>query len=245
MATGDRTFIADKATLDAVKATTDTVNTNTADTRSKVGTTTDTGGSATAGTLMSKINAVLAWLFGTLWDSVAQLHTVADNTYAQAVNTLNVANSASVNTATNNTPSTMGTLSQKLSYIIQQLGTMGQKKLNSKQISFTTSATGTHTILEITGGGQFEFAQTSMGTSSAVLTFEIDGESIVFNTGTGTAGIGRVTLYPQNRLQRLANITDREYAALHPLHFASRLKITVAKSGGSEDFFHCQYSVYQ
>ena len=71
----EKIFIADKATLDAVKSDvagvkTDVagVKTDVAGINSKVGATNDTGGSATAGTLFGKINAIISHLL-TYWTS--------------------------------------------------------------------------------------------------------------------------------------------------------------------------------
>lgn len=84
MAVGDKVYIADKATLDVV-------NTNTADTKGKVGATSDPGGTASAGTLFGKLNALILSLAAHVasWTSAraAKIDTIATDAAAAKTNT--------------------------------------------------------------------------------------------------------------------------------------------------------------
>ncbi len=105
--------IADKLTLDTVKNIVEdiqpkinTIKTNVADLVSKVGTTSNTGGSATAGTIFAKLNKLIT--------DVTTLTTSLTSTRAGYIDKINT------NTATSTTSSSTGTLSQKLNYLINQ-----------------------------------------------------------------------------------------------------------------------------
>ena len=58
----EKIFLADKETLDAVNEQSKTTGRNVGDIHSRVGTTTDNNGTATGGTLMGKINALISGL---------------------------------------------------------------------------------------------------------------------------------------------------------------------------------------
>ena len=140
-----------------------------------------------------------------------------------------------------------GNLSEKLSYIIDHMRSMKQKKLASKQLNFESSTPGTHTILEIEGGGQFEYAETSMGTSSAILIIEADGEIFTFANKNGTGLVGRFMNYPREGLTRVesGSFNNSPYVIWQPFHFKDRLTITVEKTNSDASFFRGHYSVYE
>lgn len=243
MATGDKVFLADKETLDKV-------NSNVADVHARVGTTTDTGGSATSGTLMGKINALISSIASHVanWTAAraANLDAAVSSRESEA-NALARYNSISTNTGPNNNASATGTLSQKLSHIINQIGGMGQKKLSSKVTIVRVSAAGTHTLLNLTGGGRLEFIYTSMGQSTSPLTLEIDGRTEVINGGSGHGYIVQ-SLYAEGKMFYRINSNSASaihFAATRPLFFKNTLKITVATTDAVDHTFYANYAVYE
>lgn len=137
-----RIYLADKPTLDKVDATT-------ADTKGKVGTTVDVGGSASAGSVFGKLNAVIAYLLGYVTTSLTNvgnhvkrlndlfpdarvakidkldaIDTNVTATKSSAYNAEMNAYQSAINTATNNAASTTGTLSQKLSKVIADIASL-------------------------------------------------------------------------------------------------------------------------
>lgn len=245
MASGDKVYLADKETLDGIK--------------NNVGNTADKGGGTGAGTIFAKLNAIISSIatFVTAWtteraEKIDSISANAANTYntvnyinSNAVSAVSTAEAARSNTEAEHTPLATGKLSQKLSYIIQQLG--NQKKLVSKQISFQVSSTGTHTILEVTGGGQFEYAHTSLVYSTNVLVIECDGVAHRFTNKSGTCLIGRFLNYPTAGLSCVTSDTfnNISYLLHQPLYFKDRLRIYVEKSNPSDGNFHGLYSVYE
>ena len=236
MAVGDKVYLADKQTLDEVN--------------SKVGATNNTGGSATAGTLFGKLNAIISSIATHVANWTAARAANLDAAVSSRQSESNAAsryNTLNTNTGVNNTASATGTLSQKLSHIINLIASSGQKKLTSKVVNFTTAAIGTHTILNITGGGVFEFAYTSMGGTTGALTFEIDGQSQTFNSEPGSKYVGK-SMFGAGSLLYIApstSPTSTVFPSLLPLYFKNSLKITVAKSDTAELFFRGNYSVYE
>lgn len=244
---GEKVYLADKETLDGIK--------------NNVGNTADKGGGTGAGTIFAKLNAIISSIapFVTAWtaeraakiDNIdAKVNTIdsaASSIYDRATNALNAADAARSNTEAEHTPLATGKLSQKLSYIIQQCANLGQKKLVSKQISFQVSATGTHTILEVTGGGQFEYAHTSLVYSTNVLVIECDGVAHRFSGKSGTCLIGRFLNYPTAGLSCVTSDTfnNISYLLHQPFYFKDRLRIYVEKSNPSDSSFHGLYSVYE
>lgn len=93
-----------KTSADNAKASADTAASNT----SVIGATGNTGGSATAGTVMAKLNALIT-------------NTAANNTASTTGTLSQKISSAIANTATNNTASKTGILSAKLAYVISLL----------------------------------------------------------------------------------------------------------------------------
>lgn len=94
-----RTYLADKETLD-------NVNTN-------IGNTGDTNGTTVTGSIFGKLNVLLS-----LWTSARAAKV--DSTSADASSAKTSASQAASNTATSNTANANGTLSQKLTYIINE-----------------------------------------------------------------------------------------------------------------------------
>lgn len=240
-----KVFIADKETLD-------TVNT-------KVGETADSGGSSTGGSLMSKNNAVLSWLQGTLWTAVSSIKNGVDSltaswTSSRAASLDNIANihqnamTAVNNTTVNNTANSTGTLSQKLSYIISQISGQGQgisnagRQKSSKFVSATYLASTTTTLLDVTGAGELIFVYIGGQTSSGLtLNLTIDGVNYSLAAAGGRSyGIG--TSYVDGNM--LSHITDTQRYVV-PISFAKNCKVTLANTGTTTAPCKVLYNKYE
>lgn len=116
-----RTYLADKETLD-------NVNTN-------IGATGDTNGTTVTGSIFGKLNVLLS-----LWTSARAAKV--DSTSADASSAKTSASQAATNTATSNTANANGTLSQKLTYIINEAA-----KILSRVDSIEAKAGGEQRIL--------------------------------------------------------------------------------------------------
>ena len=246
MASGDKVYLADKETLDGIK--------------NNVGNTADKGGGTGGGTIFAKLNAIISSVaqLVTAWtteraakiDNIdAKVNTIdsaASSIYDRATNALNAADAARSNTEAEHTPLATGKLSQKLSYIIQQCANLGQKKLVSRQIRFQISNPGTHTILEVTGGGQFEWAHTTLAYNTDVLVIECDGVAHRFSGKSGTCIVGRFANFPTEQMSCVTSDTfnNSNYVLPLPFHFKDRLRIYVEKRSSSDGNFNGLYSVY-
>ena len=279
MATGDKVYIADKQTLD--------------DVNSKVGQTGNAGGTASAGTIFGKLNAIIsniaahmaAWTTAraakvdnldttvssrqseqNAYDryNILNQNTGVNNTasatgtlsqkLSHTINTVNTRQSESdaasrynqlnTNTGVNNTASATGTLSQKLSHIINLFSSNKQKHLASKTVSVNVSTTGAHTLLNVTGAGQFFMAYVNyMGDNYAPITFEIDGVSYLFREYSGSSYYFAQTLqFPAKVLEIFASYADKE---MIPIHFNKSLKITVDVSNAASRSFAAKYAIYE
>ena len=242
----DKIFLADKETLD-------TVNRNVSDVHGRVGTTTDTGGSTTAGTIMGKLNALISSIASNAASWTAARAAKVDNldaavsTRQSEANALARYNSISTNTGPNNTASATGTLSQKLSHIINLVSSNGQKTLASKTVNFVVAAAGTHTILNISGSGMFDFSYTNMGSNTSPVTIEIDGQAQVFNVEVGTKYIFGSIYGAGSRLYSVTSngVSATHFAASKPVYFKRSLKITMTTELATEMFFRGNYSIYE
>lgn len=227
MATGDRAYIADKETLDAVNA--------------KAGTTSDPGGTASTGSIFAKLNALInsfathvaAWTA----DRAAKMDNLdaAVSTRASEANAITRYNTLNANTRVNNMASASGTLSQKLSYAITQLDNVnanainGSKQLVSKQSRPAINTTGRITLLNVTGAGEFELMWAPEGLRNTYVNafyVTVDGVAYTIGTAAYTIYLGRRS-DPANF--PCVAITDVEYeqwkAYLKPLRFGKSLKI--------------------
>lgn len=144
MAEGDKIFIADKQTLD--------------DVNSKVGQTSNTGGTASAGTIFGKLNSIISSIASFVANWTSARAAKVDNLDAKVTtrqseaDALSRYNQLNTNTGVNNTASATGTLSQKLSHTINTVNTRQSETdaasryntLNANtSINNTASATGT------------------------------------------------------------------------------------------------------
>lgn len=281
MAAGDKIYIADKQTLDDVSA--------------KVGATNNTGGTASAGTIFGKLNAIISSIasFVANWttaraakvdnldakvssreseaDAVIRYSNLNTNTgvnnTASATGTLSqklshIINTVATresdadavtrysnlntNTGVNNTASATGTLSQKLSYIINLFSTNKQKVLASKTVSVNVTTTGTHTLLNVTGAGQFFVANVNyMGDNYAPITFEIDGVPYTYRDYSGSSYyIAQTLRFPHKILDFFSSYTDNAQLMI-PIYFTQSFKVTVNVTNAATRAFAAQYALYE
>lgn len=157
-------------------------------------------------------------------------------------------NQLNTNTAINNTASATGTLSQKLSHIIGLFTTMKQKVLVSKFANIRIESVGTHTLLNVTGGGMVEFIWvSSMGNSNAPLTITVDGVPQVFNNLSGDTIFAQTLRNPGMMWSALSSqYTANEIGSMaRPVHFKNSLVITVNTSDTYAKTFRAHYAVYE
>lgn len=244
MAAGDKIYIADKQTLDEMNT--------------KVGSTGNTGGTASAGTLFAKLNAIISSIASHVANWTAARAAKVDNLDAtissrqSEANALSRYNTLNTNTEVNNTASATGTLSQKLSHIINLFSTMKQKVLVSKTVSVNIATAGTHTLLNVTGGGQFEFAYTDMGDAANPINFEIDGSKYVLDylvqsNTRALSYIAQSLMAPGSPLhQAETHITAKDFGGtMRPFYFKNSLKITVTTNDTTPHYFGANYAVYE
>ena len=236
MATGDKTFIADKETLDSVN--------------SKVGATNNTGGSASAGSVFAKLNAIISSIATHVASWTAARATKVDNldttvsSRQSETNALTRYNQLNTNTGVNNTASATGTLSQKLSKVIADIATINtnvtasSKRLVAKKVTANIGAGTSVTVLNVVGAGVFYGGTISLNSISAPTVVTIDGVAHTVANNSGGA-FGRM-ISSANMFQ---NITTPNVAV--PVEFKSSLKIDVRAAGDSNVFFYGDYSLYE
>ena len=155
-------------------------------------------------------------------------------------------NTLNTNTGVNNTASATGTLSQKLSHIINLFSTNKQKHIASKTVSVNVSTTGTHTLLNITGPGQFFVAYVNyMGDNYAPITFEIDGVPYTYREYTNSSYyIAQTIRFPSKILDFFNSYTDNAPLMI-PICFTQSFKVTVNVSNAASRAFAAQYAIYE
>ena len=150
------------------------------------------------------------------------------------------------NTGVNNTASATGTLSQKLSHIINLFSTNKQKQLASKTVSVNVSTTGAHTLLNITGAGQFFVAYVNyMGDNYAPITFEIDGVPYTYRDYSNSSYyIAQTIRFPSKVLDFFSSYTDSAPLMI-PIYFTQSFKVTVNVTNAASRAFAAQYAIYE
>lgn len=240
MALGDKVFLADKETLD-------TVNRNLSDVHSRVGTTTDTGGTATAGTLFGKINAIISSIAAHVasWTAAraAKIDTIDTNAAA-----------ASAQTAANHTANATGTLSQKLSHIISlvagistSMPSNAPKYRKSYSASISPSANVAATVINVSGAGTFHGMVSNISHNMSAITVEIDGVTIT-PAGSAAWALFRSKRYPHSLLAWGTIDEMRDWGI--PLEFRRSLKITatyrsVVGNDSSNGYVYAAYDLYE
>lgn len=203
MAAGDKIYLADKETLDAVNT--------------KVGTTTDGGGTATAGSLMGKLNALISSL----------LSHVSNWTAARAAN---------LDAAVSSRESEANAAARYNALLAAVSG--GGKRLTAKKVVTTIPAGTTVTVINVNGGGVFYGGYVSTNQANAYITITIDGTPhVVGNNDSGTFGRGAI------HAQMFGNTSSN--VGVIPAEFKNSLVITVAASSVAAAYFYCDYSLYE
>ena len=208
MAAGDKIYLADKQTLDAVNT--------------KVGATTDTGGSANAGTLMGKLNALISSL----------LNHVANWTAARAAN-LDAA------VSTRESEASAAARHNALVSAINT-GTAGvNKRLTAKKIVTSIPGRSTVTVLNFNGAGVFYGGYISTSPTNVKVTITIDGTPHLLGTAGGSGPFGRATQHPQ-----MFSILSSG-AGIIPAEFKSSIVVTAESIVDAATAFYCDYSLYE
>lgn len=217
MAEGDKIYLADKATLDAVNT--------------KVGATTDTGGTATAGSLMGKLNALISSL----------LNHVSTWTAARAAN-LDAAVSSRESEAS--AASRHNELSQKLSAALDDLAAINTsvagntKRLTAKKVTANIPSKTTVTLVDIQGAGVFYTGYITANAAGCKVTVTIDGKAnVVTNNTDGT--FGRIARYPV-----MFSIVQTGLF-VSPTEFKDSFSVTVESLSTSSITCYLDYSVYE
>lgn len=217
MAEGDKIYLADKATLDAVNT--------------KVGATTDTGGTATAGSIFAKLNAIIS--------SIAS--HVANWTAARAAN-LDAAISSRESEAS--AASRYNELSQKLGTALDELAAINTsvagntKRLTAKKLSVSVPSRTTATVININGAGVVYGGYVNASNTNASVTITIDGTAHkVENNSSGAFGryVWDPTMFS----------TLSSGAGVIPAEFKNSLVVTVEALSNSLVNFRLDYSVYE
>ena len=240
MAVGDKAFIADKETLD-------TVNRNLSDVHSRVGTTTDTGGSATSGTLFAKLNAIISSIATHVASWTAARAAKIDNIDANTISAASNAAAASAQTAANHNASATGTLSQKLSHLISLVTNNSSKYKKSHSVSVSPNANVAVTVINVTGAGTFHGMVSNISHNMSSITIEIDGVAVTAAGGAAWA-LFRSKRYPHSLLAWGTIDEMRDWGI--PLEFRRSLKITatyrsVVGNDSSNGYVYAAYDLYE
>ena len=207
MAAGDKIYLADKQTLDDVNA--------------KVGVTTDTGGTAKAGTLMGKVNALITSLLGLM----------ANWTAARAAN---------LDAAVSSRESEANAVARHNALLaaISTNAAGNNKRLAAKKVMANIPSKATVTLVDIQGAGVFYTGYITGSNASCKIIINIDGtEHIVSNNTDGT--FGRIARYPV-----MFSIVQTGLF-VSPTEFKNRFSVTVESISNSLHTCYCDYSLYE
>lgn len=235
MAVGDKLYIADKPTLDEVN--------------SKVGATNNTGGSATAGTLFGKLNAIISSIATHVSNWTAEradnLDTTVSSRQSEA-NALARYNSISTNTGPNHTASATGTLSQKLSHIINLFASNAAKHKSTRLQTVAVPRNTTTTVLNLSGSGElicFYYAPDSSSAPMANCTIVKDGQTFSQQlTNYGVHGLG----FNIASGQLLTGFnTENAYRFIESISFSRSLVIQITIPDGYAGNCAFAYNIYE
>lgn len=184
----------------------------------KIGSTADTGGTATSGSIMGKLNALISSL----------LSHISNWTAARAAN---------LDASVSSRESEANAAARYNSLIAAVSG--GGKRLSAKKVVTSIPAGTTVTVINVNGGGVFYGGYVSASQANARITVTIDGTPhLVNNTGnSGTFGRG---LLHGHMLALLSSNVDGM-----PTEFKNSLVVTVEAAGASAVSFYCDYSLYE
>lgn len=242
MAVGDKVFIADKETLD-------TVNRNLSDVHSRVGTTTDGGGNASSGTIFAKLNAIITSIAAHVANWTAARAANLDAAVSSRQSESNAAsryNTLNSNTGVNNTASATGTLSQKLSHIINLFASNTAKHKSTRLLTVAVPRNTTTTVLNLSGSGElicFYYAPDSSSAPGAYCTIEKDGQTFSQQlTNYGVHGLG----FNIASGQLLTGFnTENAYRFIEPIAFSRSLVVQVTIPDGYAGNCAFAYNVYE
>lgn len=231
MAAGDKIYIADKETLDLVKNAVNAVNANTADTRTKVGTTADTGGTASTGTIFGKLNAIISSIATHVANWTAAR---AANLDAQVSSRESEANAAVRHEAT----------AQALSNMTADIASINAgvnvsaRRLSAKKVVASVPRGTTATVLNVTGAGVFHGGYIGCNSASSTCVITLDGvDYAVVNSNSGV--FGRVLNSPN----MFDTVTGAHTAV--PAEFKESLSISVRAANDVDVPFYGDYSMYE
>lgn len=191
-----------------------------------------------AQSILSKLNQILDKLNN--FSPGDAKESSVQSAITQATNAASYANSAKSNTATNNTASSTGTLSQKLSYIIDNMATYTQvnNTASFSSVSATTSTTNLITTLltgvNYTYGGDNTWYFTCPYTGTIKLEGSLSITDNRSNSGNGNIHVYNDTLdgTTLNSVQ-VVSISDRDGAttntgsALLNIQAGTKLRVTM------------------
>lgn len=237
MAIGDKIFLADKESQDAIKRNVDDIH-------ARVGTTTDGNGSASSGTLMGKINYAINYL-SDLRTKVIQFLDVPVSSRQSAVDALDQYHALNTNTAANHSPSATGTLSQKLSHIIDKLASFGAPKYpKTYRVAHSATPGSNVTIVNVSGPGHLEFiyGNAHRAKGDCRLQVIVDGVDVTPLDGFADSPNWMVH-YMQGDGRVLINILSVEIDRIRPLYFSKSLVIRCNNTGDATYTCYAAYAV--
>ena len=187
------------------------------DVSTRIGAPADTGGTATAGSVMGKLNALISSLLS-------------------HVSTWTAARAANLDTSISSRESEANAASRYNSLIAAVSG--GGKRLTAKKVVTSVPAGTTATVVNVTGGGVFYGGYVSTGQANETVTITIDGvPHVVGNNNSGA--FGRGFLHGQMFASTSSN------SGVIPAEFKNSLVITVTASSVAAAYFYCDYSLYE
>lgn len=204
----------------------------------KIGQTTDTGGTTNAGSVFAKLNKLISDLATHMgrWTSAR----------ASSIDTI-----ASM-VSTNNTPNAEGTLSQKLSKLVQDVAKIpttsvsAQKSYQSHSSIYLVSQNTTNTILNVSGAGQFHgaFGEYLDSTYCSAITVTMDGQQYDITIPESgkyliRSAINEDAPNPLTIRDTLANAYDMPI----PLYFKEQLTIQVRTTNKSPFYVTVNYDL--
>lgn len=200
----------------------DTINTQVATNTNAIGTTTDSGGNNSQGTIFAKLNKIINELAAhiTRWG--------ADK--ASKVDSINTA------VATNNTANATGTLSQKLSQLIVDVAKIPTTQVDNQKVPrsynsiYLLAKNTTNTILNVSGAGQFHcaFGEYLNGNACSAITVNMDGQDYEITVpDTGKYMYRSVITEDAPNPLSIRDALTSAYDMPLPLNFKQNLRITI------------------
>lgn len=188
------------------------------DVNTKIGSTADTGGSATAGSVMGKLNALISSLLS-------------------HVSTWTAARAANLDASISSRESEANAAARYNSLIAAVSG--GGKRLSAKKVVTSIPAGTTVTVINVNGGGVFYGGYVSTSQANARITVTIDGTPHLVNNTGNSGTFGRGLQHGQMFALLSSNVDGM------PTEFKDSLVVTVQAAGTSAVSFNCDYSMYE